>query len=111
MATKKTTTTTTPETPSVTGRLLGAQKRVLDLQRSAFESGYNMVSSIQERQEEAVTSWLERSERIPAEVKELTEAWIGAGRKGRETYRDTVERSFELVHTYIDGLSAKRANA
>jgi hypothetical protein len=87
------------------------QKNVLERQHSAFETAFQTVSSIQDGSDNAVQTVLEASPFVPAELRQVAEAWIDARRERRDTFKKTVDRSFELVGDYYDRLAQGRAEA
>ncbi|HUP24663.1 MAG TPA: hypothetical protein VNB06_17200 [Thermoanaerobaculia bacterium] len=87
------------------------QKNILERQHSAFETAFQTVSSFQDGSDNAVQSFLEASPFVPAELRQVAEAWIDARRERRDTFKKTVDRSFELVGDYYDRLAQGRAEA
>lgn len=95
---------------SLPTRLAKLQKNLLDRQHSAFETAFQTVSSFQDGRDNAVQSFLEASPFVPAEFRQVAEAWIDARRERRDTFKKTVDRSFELVGDYYDRLAHKSAD-
>jgi hypothetical protein len=91
------------EVKSLRDRAIDAQKRVIDFQESAFDRTFEAFVSLRERQEEAVTNWLDKAERVPTEVKEATHQWINFARTTRQTYRDAVAKNFDLATQWVEG--------
>ena len=87
-------------------RLIDGQKRVLDFQRSTFDRSFDAVASFAEKREDALTNWMENSERLPEEIQAAYGAWIGAARTTRETYRDAVIKTFDLAEQWTEGQRA-----
>jgi len=90
-------------------QVVDIQKRVLNGQRALFDTTFNAVSTMQDSQAKAWNGLLERSSMIPAQVREISEAWQENRREARDSYKETVDRSFALVEDWIDGLSGSRA--
>ncbi len=107
--TTSTTTTTAPKSPARawSGPLIDANRRALDLQKRVFDTSFDMVASLQERREDAITRWTENSERLPVEAKGLVQEWIRLFQDRRGAYRSAVEASFGLANSYLDSLSAQ----
>jgi len=111
-ATKKTASKTksaTKERPAelrtkVRNRVISMQKRSLEMQENAFDRTYDMVTSVQERAEDRVSGWLENSERVPTEAKNIVKEWIGFRQQARKGYRKAVAKSFDLGQKWFDGL-------
>jgi hypothetical protein len=87
------------------------QKNLLERQHTAFDAAYQAVSSFQDGRDNAVQSFLEASPFVPAELRQVAEAWIDAGRERRDTFKKTVDRSFELVGEYYDRLAQRGEDA
>ena len=111
MATKKTTAkkTQTERTINVPTGVIDFQKRVLNGQRSAFETSFKFFSNLQENQEKVFHGALDRAKFLPTEATEIAEAWTETRRGVRESYRETVDQSFSLVERWIDGLAQPSA--
>ncbi|MXX76764.1 MAG: hypothetical protein F4210_07855 [Holophagales bacterium] len=104
-----TSTTTAPTSPSLPfrGTMIDANRRALDFQKRVFDTSFDMVASMQERREEAISKWTENSERLPAEAKSLVQEWIRLFQDGRSSYRSAVDASFGLANSYLDSLTAQ----
>ena len=104
-----TSTTTAPTGPSLPfrGAMIDANRRALDFQKRVFDTSFDMVASMQERREEAISKWTENSERLPAEAKSLVQEWIRLFQDGRSSYRSAIDASFGLANSYLDSLTAQ----
>ena len=87
--------------PSV---VIDFQKRVLELQRSAFTNAFEMAARLQDQRRDVLERWIDRIN-LPAEGKALLDTWSEAQERGRETFRSTVDKSFDLVEDYYDRLA------
>lgn len=85
------------------------QKRVLEGQRSAFDSGFQAFDSFEEWREDRLRSWLEQSSWVPTEIGEIAGAWIDTGRTSRSNLRQAVDRSFHLAESYLSRLAEEEA--
>ena len=90
-------------------QVLDFQKRVLQGQQTLFDTTYNALTAVQDNQEKVWGSALERASFVPAQYRELAEAWSANRRQTRESYKETVDKSFSLVEEWIDGLASNRA--
>jgi hypothetical protein len=108
--TKKNVTTTGLPKGLPTG-IAKLQKNLLVRQHSAFDTAFQAVSSLQDGRDNAVQSFLQASPFVPVELRQVAEAWIEAGRARRDTFKETVDRSFELVGDYYDRLALGNAEA
>lgn len=87
------------------GSMIDANRRVLDFQKRAFDTTFDMVVQMQERREEAIVNWVEKSERLPAEAKSLVQEWTRLFQDGRSSYRAAMDSSFGLANSYLDSLA------
>lgn len=87
------------------GSMIDANRRVLDFQKRAFDTTFDMVAQMQERREEAIVNWVERSDRLPAEAKSLVQEWTRLFQDGRSSYRAAMDSSFGLANSYLDSLA------
>ena len=90
-------------------QLLDFQKRLLKGQQTFFDTAYNAVTAVQENQEKAWGGALENASFIPTPALKIAEVWSDNRRRARESYKETVDRSFALAEQWIDGLSESRA--
>lgn len=88
----------------VRNRVIGMQKRSLDFQENAFDRTYDIVASAQERTEDRINGWLDNSERVPSEAKNIVKEWIGFRQDARKGYRAAVSKSFDLSQKWFDGM-------
>ena len=87
------------------GSMIETNRRVLDFQKRAFDTTFDMVAQMQERREEAIVNWVEKSERLPAEAKSLVREWTRLFQDGRSSYRAAMDSSFGLANSYLDSLA------
>lgn len=108
MATKKKASTKTKsettESKTVRDRVIGLQLRSLEIQENAFHRTFDAVASVQERSEDRLNSWLEKSERIPSEARKMVGEWIAFNQKARDNYKSAVTKSFDLGQEWVQGL-------
>jgi hypothetical protein len=84
-------------------------RQVLEGQRSLFDSTYEMVTSLQEGSENALQNALEKSRLVPAEVRQIAEAWIGAVRTGRTNFKSAVDKSYDLTEAWFERIAEPEA--
>lgn len=85
-------------------QLLEFQRQLVQFQKTAFDSTFDTLSALQDQQRELMSRLLEGSP-APAELKQLMEEWARTLETGRAQFRDTVDRSFETVESYLDRLA------
>jgi hypothetical protein len=81
------------------------QRRVLEFQRSAFTNAFEAAVRFQQQRRDVVERWIDRVPGLPAESRELFDTWTEAADRSRESFRATVEKSFDLM----DGFYARLA--
>lgn len=86
----------------LTKRLIGIQKQIVEFQRATFDGSFDAIIAFQDQQEQMVNDLLERVSFVPEEGKQLVNEWIETYKKGREDFRTTVEKSYDLVENYLD---------
>lgn len=101
------TTASAPKSPTRMwqGSMIEANRRVLDFQKRAFDTTFDLVAQMQERREEAIVDWVEKSERLPNEARSLVQEWTRLFQDGRNSYRAAVDSSFGLANSYLDSLA------
>jgi hypothetical protein len=82
------------------------QRRVLEFQRTAFTNAFELAVRLDDRRRDVVERFLDRVPNLPAESKELLDAWSQAAQRNRETFRSTVDKSFDLIDGYYARLAA-----
>lgn len=83
-------------------QLVDFQRQLVEFQKQAFDNTFNALSAIQEQQRELMSRFLEGAPAVPGEMKQLLDEWGRAIETGREQLRDTVDRSFETVESYLE---------
>ena len=86
-------------------QLVEFQRQLVELQKQAFDSTFNALSAMQDQQRALMSRLIEGAPAVPGEMKELIDQWAQALESGREQFRDTVDRSFETVETYLERLA------
>jgi hypothetical protein len=87
------------------------QRQFVEMQKQAFDSTFNALSALQDQQRELMSRLLESSPAVPGEMKQLVDEWARALENGREQFRDTVDRSFETVESYLERLAGEGEGA
>ncbi len=107
MATKKTTkkAESTSRTIKMPQTIIDLQKRNLERQHKAFDRTFEAVDSFRERREDRVNAWLKDARFVPTEIAEMAAEWTAASRDMRATYKKSVDKSFALAGSWVEGLS------
>jgi len=88
----------------VPGQFIEFQKSLLGRQKSLFDTTYERVSDFQQAGEERVTELLQKSPLVPREMTQIAEQWNASFQVLRESYKSSVDKSFELAEQFYDGL-------
>jgi len=89
----------------VPATVIDFQRRVLEFQRTAFTNAFEMAVRLQDRRRDVVERLIDRVPSLPAESKELLDTWNQAAERNRETFRATVDKSFDLIDGYYARLA------
>jgi hypothetical protein len=87
------------------------QRRILEFQRTAFTNAFEMAVRLDDRRRDVVERFLDRVPNLPAESKELLDTWNQATDRSRETFRATVDKSFDLIDGYYARLAGTEQRA
>ena len=90
-------------------QLVELQRQLVELQKQAFDSTFNALSAMQDQQRALMSRLIDGAPAVPGEMKELMDEWAKAIENGREQFRDTVDRSFETVESYLERLAGEDA--
>jgi hypothetical protein len=82
-------------------------KQMIDFQKATFDNSFKAMTTLQEQGEKMVGMFLEQAPWLPAEGKKAITDWIGAYRKGRDEFKDAVEKNFSKVQDYFAGAAEK----
>lgn len=104
-------TTETPVRPSLFNgnALVGFQRQLVEFQKAAIDSTFDAVSAFQDQQEQYLNDMMERASFMPDEGREVVHQWVDAFRRGREDFKTTIDKSYELVEQYFDRQDAENS--
>lgn len=88
-------------------QVLDLQRQVVEFQKAAFDNTFNALTALQDQQQDLVLRLVEESPRVPGELKEMLEEWQEALKSGREQFRDSIDRSFETIESYLERLATE----
>ncbi len=74
---------------------------MIDFQKATFDNSFKAMTTLQEQGEKMVASFLDQAQWLPEEGKKAISDWIEAYRKGRDEFKDTVEKNFTKVQEYF----------
>ena len=104
-------TTEAPARPSLfnVSSFMGFQRQLVEFQKAAIDSTFDAVSAFQDQQEQYLNDMMERASFLPEEGREVVHQWVDTFRRGREDYKATVDKSFDLVEKYFDRYQDEQA--
>jgi hypothetical protein len=89
-------------------------KRILDFQKSTFDSTFNSLTILQQQMEKMVQNFVQKSAWFPTEGKVAFNEWGNICDKGRCDFKETIDNSFKQWEKYFapgEGESASDAAA
>ena len=76
-------------------------KQMIDFNKTAFDNTFNAMVMLQEQTEKMATAMLDQATWLPEEGRKVISEWVGAYKKGRETYKKMVDDGFQKVQEYF----------
>ena len=76
-------------------------KKMLDFQKSMFDSSFNSMSNMQEQSEKVFNVFLSQANWLPAEGKKAISDWIIAYKKGRDALKESVDNNYGKVENFF----------
>lgn len=76
-------------------------KQMVDFNKGAFNSAFNAMVMVQDQTETLANTMLNQATGMPEEGRKAIREWVDAFKKGRETYRKTVDDAFKKVETFF----------
>lgn len=76
-------------------------RQMVDFNKGAFNNAFNAMVMVQDQTETLANSMLNQATWMPEEGKKAIREWVDAFKKGRETYKQTVDEAFKKVEEFI----------
>lgn len=76
-------------------------KQMMDVQKAAFNNGYNGMEMVREQSEKMLSMSLEQAAWLPEEGKRVIDEWAKAYQKGCEAFKKTVDANFTKLETFF----------
>lgn len=76
-------------------------KQMIDFQKATFDNSFKAMATLQEQGEKMVSMFMDQASWLPKEGKKAITEWINAYQKGREDFREAVEKNFSKVQAYF----------
>jgi gas vesicle protein len=78
-------------------------KKMIEFNKTSFDNSFSAMVMIQDQTEKMVDTLLDQATWIPAEGKKAISEWVDSYKKGRETFKKTVDDSFKKVDGFFGG--------
>ncbi|BBO84153.1 hypothetical protein [Desulfosarcina ovata] len=76
-------------------------KQMVTFNKSAFNNAYNAMIMVQDQTEAMANTILSQATWLPEEGKKAVQEWVGAFKKGRETYKQSVDDGFKKIEEFF----------
>lgn len=86
------------------GRLI---RQMIDFQKASFDNSFNAMVMIQEQTEKMAKNFLDQASWLPEDGKNVLNQWIGAYRKGRDTFKKSVDENYRKVEEFFSAQEKK----
>jgi hypothetical protein len=77
-------------------------KQMIDFQKATFDNSFSAMSTLQEQGEKMVTMFLDQAPWLPQEGRKAITDWVEAYKRGRDTFKETVETNFSKVQEFFE---------
>lgn len=78
----------------------------VDFQKTTFDSAFGALSRLQSQSEDMVGGMLNNADWLPKEGKAVSKEWVKLLRAARSDFKDTVDKSFDLISDYLERVEA-----
>lgn len=93
-----------PPRSRIPAQLLEYQRRLIGVQKTAFDTTFNALASFQDQQQKMVERALRQIPRLPEEAQELMKTWQQAAEEARRRFKAAVDESYDAIDGYLDRL-------
>ena len=77
------------------------QKRLVKLQKTAFDNTFKAIEAFQDQQAKLLGDIVEQTPNLPDEAREALSEWDETYKKGRDQFRESMDKSFDLLESYF----------
>ena len=91
--------------PQVPKQMLEFQKRLVKLQKSAFDNTFKAIEAFQDQQAKLIGDLVEQAPNLPEEARQALRQWDDSYKQGRNQFRESMDKSFDLLESYFDRLT------
>lgn len=76
-------------------------RQMVEFNKGAFNNAYNAMVMVQDQTETLANTMLNQATWMPEEGRKAVREWVEVFKKGRETYKKTVDEAFKKVQDFI----------
>ncbi len=76
-------------------------KQMVDFNKTTYENAFNAMILVQDQLERSTSMMLEQANLFPKEGRKVTDEWVKAYKKGRESFKNTVDESFKNAEKFF----------
>ncbi|MBA4396375.1 MAG: hypothetical protein C0394_03175 [Syntrophus sp. (in: bacteria)] len=76
-------------------------RQMIEFYKTTFDNTFNAMMILQEQTEKMVGLFLEQSPWLPKEGKEAVNEWVKTYKRGRDSYKTSVDESYKKVKDYF----------
>jgi hypothetical protein len=76
-------------------------RQMVEFNKGAFNNAFNAMVLVQDQTETLATTMLNQATWMPEEGKKAVREWVDVFKKGRETYKKTVDEAFKKVEAFF----------
>lgn len=78
---------------------------IIAFQKSTFDGTFKVLSQVQKQSEDFVADYLGKASWMPKEGQAVVNEWTKMLQGGRKDFQKTVDKSFDLISTYVKRVS------
>jgi len=76
-------------------------KQMIDFNKATFDNSFNALVLFQDQLEKVAGTLLDQATWLPEEGRSAIREWVDSYKKGRETFKSTVDESFKRVESFF----------
>lgn len=78
-------------------------KKMFDLNKTAFETTFSVMTVMQDETEKMFTRWLDRNKFFPEQGKKTVDEWVKTCRKNRDEFKVKIDEGYTNIEKYFAG--------
>ncbi len=75
-------------------------KQMIDFNKTAFDNSFSAMSALQDQTEKMGAALMEQASWMPEEGRKAAGQWASACKKGRESFKKSVDNTFKKVEEF-----------